>query len=79
MEREDTFEVVIGNKRVIAYSHIYGDELKVGDMYIGKRNTGWQLAKCGKVTQGWVASDPFGQIYSYDCCECRKVKEIIEI
>ena len=83
MSHEETFEVIIGNQRIIAYENIRGWDLKPGDMYIGKRNTGWQLAKCGKVHTephtGWVDSDPFGAIYSYDCGECHKVKEIIPL
>lgn len=77
---ESTFEVTIEGKRIIAYNNIDGSSLKPGDMYIAKRNTGWQLAKCLHVNlvSGWVASDPIGKIYSYDCCECRKVKEILE-
>lgn len=77
---ESTFETTIDGKKVIAYNNIDGSLLNPGDMYIAKRNTGWQLAKCLYVdlVHSWVASDPFGQIYSYDCCECRKVKEILE-
>lgn len=77
---ESTFEVTIEGRRVIAYNNIDGSSLKPGDMYIAKRNTEWQLAKCLYVdlVKGWVASDPIGKIYSYDCCECRKVKEIVE-
>ena len=67
MNHEETFEVIIGNQRIVAYENIRGWDLKPGDMYIGKRNT------------GWVDSDPFGAIYSYDCGECHKVKEIIPL
>lgn len=80
MERteECTFEVEINAQRVVAYRDVRGSELKPGDMYIAKRNTGWHLAKCLRVNVdgGWVMADPPASIYSYDLHECFKVKEI---
>lgn len=82
MEQEKTFQVEIDGKTIVAYENIRGEQLKKGDLYIAKRNTGWQLGKCGRVMLGpnekWVESDPPCAIYSYDCWECRKVKEILD-
>lgn len=77
----NTFEVIIGDKRIIAYNNIRGHDLVPGDMYIAKRNTGWHLGKCKYVNHedAWVMPDPPASMYSYDCCECHKVKEIINI
>lgn len=74
----DTFSVTIGRKQIVAYRNIRGDQLAPGDLYIAKRNTGWHLAKCLYVNRedGWVMPDPPASIYSYDCHECAKVKEI---
>lgn len=74
----DTFEVRITDLVITAYTNIRGDQLKPGDMYIAKRNTGWQLGKCRLVNLegNWVMSDPPGKLYSYDCQECFKVKNI---
>lgn len=76
----DFFEVTIDNARVVAYRKICGDQLEPGDMYIAKRNTGWQLAKCLKVyfEENYVMPDPPLSIYPYDCYECRKVLMIID-
>lgn len=78
---DETFEVVIGNQRIVAYSDVRGDQLAPGDMYIAKRNTGWHLAKCLYVNHdaGWVMPDPPASIYSYDCHECAKVKSITDV
>ena len=60
-----------------------GDDLKPGDLFIGKRNTGWELGVCSYVeTVGKyvISSDEniygLAQIYPYDCWECKKVIEI---
>lgn len=77
---DDTFEVRIGDMVITAYANIRGDELVRGDMYIAKRNTGWQLGKCCRVYlepgANYVMSDPPGKLYSYNCNECYKVKDI---
>lgn len=75
----DLFEVEINGSRIIAYREILGDQLKPGDFYIAKRNTGWQLGKCYKVNldDGWVMSDPPCKLYSYNCNECHKVLQIL--
>ena len=74
------FEAIIDNTRVIAYREIHGDELKQGDMYIAKRNTGWKLGKCLYVNNhdGYVVSDPPCELYSYDCHECYKVLKVLD-
>ena len=75
---KDTFEITIDRKRIVAYCDIRGDQLSPGDLYVAKRNTGWHLAKCKYVDRngGWVMPEPPLSIYSYDCHECAKVKEI---
>lgn len=79
-QREETFEVDIGDLHVVAYRDVRGDRLEPGDMYIAKRNTGWHLAKCKYVNHkdGWVMPDPPCSIYSYDCHECCKVLRVVE-
>ena len=76
----DFFKVVIDEKIIIAHREIRGDKLVPGDLYIAKRNTGWQIGKCLKVNleSGWVMSDPPMEIYSYDCHECHKILFIRE-
>ena len=78
---DETFEVRITDLIITAYKNIRGDKLKPGDMYIAKRNTGWQLGKCYKVylEDNYVMSDPPGKLYSYDCHECCKVKDIMAL
>ena len=71
-----TFTVELDGKKVVAYSNIDGSFLKEGMLYIGKRNTGWQLGKCLLVQDGYVMSDPPGKLYSYNTYECRVVKSI---
>ena len=79
---ENTFEVTIGEKHITAYSDIRGWDLKPGDMYIAKRNTGWQLGKCTRVrTEPGTMfvegeSETIRFMYPYDCGECYKVKDI---
>ena len=75
----DTFEIRITDTIVTAYSHIRGNRLKYGDMYIARRNGGWQLGKCYKVDHenNYVMSDPPGKLYSYNYEECFKVKDIV--
>ena len=55
-------------------------EIKVGDVYVGKRNTGWELDIASEIVNGYIMSD-YGpildMIYPYDICECRKVKAIV--
>lgn len=77
----ELFEVDINGKRIVAYKAINGHDLLPGDLYIAKRNTGWHLAKCLYVDKsgGWVMPDPPASIYSYDCHECFKVKEVTSI
>lgn len=77
----DTFEVRITDMIITAHVNIRGDQFKPGDMYIAKRNTGWQLGKCYLVNlkDNYVMSDPPGKLYSYDCHECFKVKDIIAL
>ena len=74
----DTFKIEIDGKLITACWYITGRNLKPGDLYIAKRNTGWQLAKCLYVNQeeGWVMPDPPASVYSYDCWECHKVIEV---
>jgi len=52
--------------------------LKEGDLYVGKRNGGWKLGICDYVTDGFVQAK-MAMIYSYDCCECRKVIKLISL
>ena len=77
----ELFEVDIGRNHIVAFKAINGYDLLPGDLYIAKRNTGWHLAKCLRVDKsgGWVMPDPPGSIYSYDCHECFKVKEVISM
>ena len=76
----DLFSVKIDGHFVVAYREKNGDKLKPGDLYIAKRNTGWQIGKCLKVNleDGYVMSDPPCEVYSYDLHECYKVYSIKE-
>ena len=49
--------------------------LKPGDLYVGKRNTGWNLGICGDIRDGYIEEQNI-RIYSYDICECKKVLSI---
>lgn len=77
---EPTFEILLDGKRIIAFTETSGWDLQPGDMYIARRNTGWQLAKCKRVVKedGYVMPDPPCSIYHYDCYECYKVAQILE-
>lgn len=50
-----------------------GMDLRPGDMYVAKRNTGWELLTCEHINfeGGWVV--PKESAYCYDICECLKV------
>ena len=50
--------------------------LQPGDLYVGKRNMGWQLGICGEITDGYIQEQNV-RIYSYDIGECRKVVKIL--
>lgn len=50
--------------------------LKPGDLYVGKRNTGWNLGICGEIHDGYIQEQNV-RIYSYDINECKKVKKIL--
>ena len=75
----DTFDVEIDGKLVTVYTHIKGDKLKPGDMYIVKVVSGWKLEKCFDVKHEplncYVISDTPGKLYSYNWWECYKVKD----
>lgn len=54
--------------------------IKVGDLYIGKRNTGWELGIAGEIVDGYIVSrygPILDMIYTYNITECRKVKAIL--
>ena len=58
-------------------------DLKSGDLYVGKRNGGWELGVCYKVNhyRNYImcdANSPFGMIYSYNINECYKVVGIVK-
>ena len=77
---EETFEVSIGENKVIAYKNVNGDKLEPGDLYVAKRNTGWEILKCKEVRNNlWcvVPDADFKDAYWYDLPECFKVKEVI--
>lgn len=50
--------------------------LKPGDLYVGKRNTGWNLGVCGEIRDGYIQEQNV-RIYSYNIGECRKVNKIL--
>jgi hypothetical protein len=50
-------------------------EIKPGDTYIAKRNTGWKLLTCKDVSpHGFI--NPIEREYNYDTHECIKVVKI---
>lgn len=54
--------------------------IEPGDIYIGRRNTGWHLGVCSEVLHGDVYSmdgPVLNMIYPYKTCECHKVKAIL--
>jgi hypothetical protein len=54
------------------HEDIRGGDLKPGDFYVAKRNTGPHLFECRTVDErGWVY--PVGPGYPYDFYECYKV------
>lgn len=51
--------------------------LKEGDLYVGCRNTGWELGICHKVNKEYnFIESKAAMIYSYDIPECKKVIRI---
>lgn len=58
------------------------ENLQPGDIYIGKRNTGWQMSTISKRlwdntrANGWVYGEDI--IYPYNVGECLKVLDIKE-
>lgn len=52
--------------------------LQEGDLYVGKRNTGWEFGICKKVENGCVMAVS-AMIYSYDTCECKKIIRMINL
>lgn len=67
--------VIKTNEVVKADMESSGTDLKPGDMYVAKRNTGWELLTCEYVNLvgGWVM--PKETAYLYDLHECHKVIE----
>lgn len=49
--------------------------LRPGDLYVGRRNTGWNLGIVGEIHDGYIQEQNV-RIYSYDIHECVKVKKI---
>lgn len=49
--------------------------LRPGDLYVGKRNTGWNLGICGEIHDGYIQEQNV-RIYSYNIEECRKVLKV---
>ena len=71
--------------KVRIYKKLTGKSLKPGDLFVGRRNTGWELGVCSYVDdEGYVISSDvntygFAQIYPYDNHEIRKVDKIISM
>ena len=69
--------------KVRIYKNLTGKSLKPGDLFVGRRNTGWELGVCSYVDDGGyvISSDVntygFTQIYPYDNHEIRKVDKIL--
>lgn len=59
------------NKVVKVDMESSGLDLKPGDMYVVRRNTGWELLTCDFVTSGWVVSKE--SAFCYNICVCHKV------
>lgn len=74
----DKFKVKVGNLQVTATWDVSGKDLKPGDLYIGCRDSGWEIAQCKKVEPviNMVIPDPPCAIYHYDMEECFKVLEV---
>lgn len=53
-----------------------GADLKPGDVYIAKRNTGWKLLICRKVDFDLGCVFPDNLDYAYNLHECHKVLSI---
>lgn len=65
-------------KEVIVDFSRDGNTLSKGDLYVGKRNTGFELLTCQEVDteHHWVY--PEERAYIYDTHECHKVIDIVE-
>lgn len=70
-----TIQDIVTNKNEVVKADMEtsGVDLRPGDMYVAKRNTGWELLTCEYVNLegGWVM--PKETAYLYDLHECLKV------
>lgn len=84
MERdmaETIFDVTIGNVKYYADRELTGEYLHPGDLYLAKRNIGWEVLRCHEVNEeaNYVMPSPPGYAYMYDLHECFKVIRVEEI
>lgn len=65
-------------KEVLVDFSIDGESLKKGDLYVGKRNVGFELLTCQEVDSEhhWVF--PEERAYIYDTHECHKVIDVVD-
>lgn len=73
-KRMNIVNVTLNTGEIISIdSHTTGRDLISGDVYVAKRNTGWELLTCDYVDNklGYVA--PKEVAYYYDLNECHKV------
>lgn len=63
-----------GLKLEVSDKSLYDEKIEVGELYVGKRNTGWQLGTFRMMSpEGWVYDQARPGIYPYNDYECRKV------